>query len=117
MRACQLRSLVTGFAAPQVCLPIDRQEARNNFYIFNPLTVTCIFIQRLRDDQTEGLHILGHRTQCRQHDPDVPKKPEKCSRCFHLSQGNMLLLVRATGGSILKRFLSVFPLPRPTSFF
>ena len=99
MRACQLRSLVTGFAAPHVCLPIDRQEARNNFYIFNPLTVTCIFIQRLRDDQTEGLHILGHRTQCRQHDPDVPKKPEKCSRCFHLSQGNMLLLVRATGGS------------------
>lgn len=42
MRACQLRSLVAGSAAPQVCLPIDRQEARNNFYIFNPVTVTCI---------------------------------------------------------------------------
>ena len=54
--------------------------------------VLLFSVQCLRDDKAQRLHILGHRYECRHHDPDVAKKPEECARYFHLSEGNVLLV-------------------------
>ena len=51
------------------------------------------FIQRLWDDQTERLHVLGHRNECRYHDPGVDKKPEERICLIHPCKGTLIIVL------------------------
>ena len=47
---------------------------------------SSFLVQCLRDDQTEGLHFLGHWTECCSDESDVTQESEDSSRRFHTGQ-------------------------------